>query len=133
MMKISRLVVLVFSYLGFCIDVMALETGKYPVPNMEGFVKIQEYLADGDEDGRKETTVRRFKNLEGQRMFSMTTKDQVWAWSRDSGGNELEQNYVLRDSNCDGTFDERYSLDEEFKVPDCLSMTYEKLRPFIWK
>jgi hypothetical protein len=27
---------------------------------------------------------------------------------------------VIRDSNCDGTFDERYGLDEQFHVPDCL-------------
>jgi hypothetical protein len=27
---------------------------------------------------------------------------------------------VIRDSNCDGSFDEVYGLDDEFHVPDCV-------------
>ena len=99
----------------------AVEKGDFPGPGMEGFVKVQEYDADGDEDGVKETRVRRFKNLDGDRMFTMTTRDQLWAWSVDSAASAtIEGDYVLRDSDCDGRFDERYGLDEEFRVPDCL-------------
>lgn len=90
---------------------------------MEGFVKIQEYDGDGDNDGKKETRIRRFKNLNGDRMFTMTTNDQLWAWSLDSVGDEdsqIDKNYVLRDGDCDGFFDERYRLDEAFNLPECL-------------
>ena len=38
----------------------------------------------------------------------------------ESGEVNLERNFVIRDSDCDGSFDERYSLDEQFYVPDCL-------------
>jgi hypothetical protein len=99
----------------------AVEQGDFHGPGMEGFVKVQEYAADGDEDGVKETRVRRFKNLDGDRMFTMTSGELLWAWSVDTAASAtLEGDYVLRDSDCDGRFDERYGLDEEFKVPDCL-------------
>jgi hypothetical protein len=55
-------------------------------------------------------------------IVSMTTKGRLWAWSREqhAGGAGLDHNYVIRDSNCDGIFDERSSLDEQFHIPDCL-------------
>jgi hypothetical protein len=102
---------------------LAVDKGEFRGPGMEGFVKIQEYDADGDGDGDKETLVRRFRNLNGDLMFTMTTKDQLWAWSVDAVGDDdsrIERNYVLRDSDCDGRFDERYRLDEQFTPPDCL-------------
>lgn len=101
----------------------AVESGFFRGPGMEGYVKIQEYAADGDKDGEKETLVRRFKNLDGDRMFTMTTKEHLWAWSLDTAGDDdtqIEKNNVLRDSDCDGLFDERYSLDEPFDLPDCV-------------
>lgn len=101
----------------------AVETGSFRGPGMEGYVKVQQYQADGDNDGVKETLVRRYKNLAGDRMFTMTTGEKQWAWSVDAVGDSdslVERNYVLRDSNCDGRFDERYSLNEEFHVPSCL-------------
>ena len=101
----------------------AYETGLFMGPGMEGFVRIQEYDGDGDSDGVKETRIRRFMNTHGDRMFTMTTKDQLWAWSVDAADGDdgdLNRNYVLRDSNCDGRFDERYGLDEGFNLPDCL-------------
>ena len=102
---------------------MAMETGVFRGPGMEGFVKISEYDGDGDADGTKETRIRRFRNVHGDRMFTMTAKDQLWAWSVDAvddDDSEINRNYVLRDSDCDGRFDERYRLDEGFNLPDCL-------------
>jgi hypothetical protein len=102
---------------------LAFEKGEFRGPGMEGFVKIQEYYGDGDEDGVNETKIRRFKNLNGDRMFTMTSKNQLWAWSVDAVNDDdsaIERNYVLRDSDCDGRFDERYRLDEGFNLPDCL-------------
>ena len=101
----------------------AVETGSFRAPGMEGFVKISEHEGDGNADGTNETTIRRFRNVNGDRMFTMTAKDQLWAWSVDAVGDddsEINRNYVLRDSDCDGRFDERYRLDEGFNLPDCL-------------
>jgi len=102
---------------------LAMETSTgFAAPDLEDYVMTEEGKGDGDGDGIDETQILRYRNLAGDALFSMTTKGYLWAWSREQhgGGNSLERNYVIRDSNCDGTFDERYSLDERFHVPDCL-------------
>lgn len=99
------------------------EAGTYPAPDMSQFLLVSEEDGDGDGDGVNETHILRYKNVAGDSAFSMTTKDRLWAWSLESHGpGEADpgRNYVIRDSNCDGTFDERYGLDEQFYVPDCL-------------
>lgn len=101
--------------------VFAVENGSFKPPSIEGYTLISEEDADGDGDGVKETHVRHYGNSKGDLLFSMTTKEKLWAWSRQShGGAESEKNYVIRDSNCDGVFNERYDLDEEYHIPDCL-------------
>jgi hypothetical protein len=102
---------------------VAMETARaFPAPDLEGFLMIEEGNDDGDGDGLNETHIVRYRNLAGDKVFSMTTKGRLWAWSREQhgAGPSIERNYVVRDSNCDGAFDERYTLDEQFKVPDCL-------------
>ena len=97
----------------------AAEEGFVKGPGMEGFAKIEVYEADGD--GAKETTVRRFRNIADDSMFTMTTGEKLWAWSLESVQEDgIDHNYVLFDSDCDGRFDRRYGLDEEFTPPDCL-------------
>ena len=102
----------------------AMEKGTYQAPDIEGFIITREEDGDGDGDGVKETHIRHYQNLAGDEIFSMTTEDTLWAWSMSShhagGGTDPAHNYVIRDSDCDGSFDERYGLDEEFHVPDCL-------------
>ena len=92
-----------------------------PPPNLDDYVVIDDELADGDGDGVKETQIRHYGNLAGDRIFSMTSDGILWAWSLEGhgGGGDPEHNYVIRDSDCDGAFDERYGLDEEFNVPEC--------------
>ena len=71
----------------------------------------------------EESQVQRYRNLSGDRIFSLTTNEQLWAWSLDSKGGDdadISRNYVIRDSDCDGVFDQRYGLDEEFLLPDCV-------------
>jgi len=94
----------------------------YQPPSLDGFILLQEEDGDGDGDGVKETHIVRYRDMAGNAVFSMTTKGRLWAWSREdhAGGTDLGRNYVIRDSNCDGKFDERYGLDEGFHVPDCL-------------
>ena len=100
-----------------------LEKGVYFQPELEGYALHNEYDADGDGDGLNETHVRRYINTAGDSAFSMTTGDTLWAWSLDTKGDDdsdIHKNYVVRDSNCDKVFDERYSLDAQFHVPDCV-------------
>jgi len=104
---------------------LAMERGKYQAPYLKGFILSAEDDGDGDGDGINETHIRHYRNLAGDSIFSMTTKDTLWAWSMNAHGDDTDvgSHYVIRDSNCDGTFDERYSLDEEFHVPECLEGT----------
>jgi hypothetical protein len=100
-----------------------LEKGVYFKPEMKDFALHNEYEDDGDGDGINETHVRRYINNKGDTLFSMTTDGKLWAWSLDTHGGDdsaIRENHVIRDSNCDGVFDERYSLNAEFHVPDCL-------------
>lgn len=101
----------------------AVETGVYAPPNPHGFAVHQRYEADGDGDDLKETSIVRYRNPLGDSLFSMATGDRLWAWSLATNGADaadLDRNYVIRDGDCDGVFDERYALDEEYHVPDCV-------------
>jgi len=102
----------------------ATEMGHYQAPDLSTFLLIGEDDGDGDGDGVNETHIRHYKNPAGDKVFSMTTKGRLWAWSLESGSGpgsaDPTRNYVIRDSDCDGTFDEVYGLDDEFHVPDCL-------------
>ena len=101
----------------------SVETGMFFRPELDEFALHNESDEDGDGDGVKETHVRRYINKAGDTAFSMTTSDKLWAWSLDTkAGDDADtsKNYVIRNSNCDNVFDERYNLNAEFHVPDCL-------------
>jgi len=101
----------------------AMEIGAYQPPDVTAFVLISEEDGDGDGDGVKETHIRRYRNLDGDSIFSLTTKGRLWAWSLESVGSSAVSSpgdYVIRDSDCDGIFDQRYALNEDFHIPDCL-------------
>jgi hypothetical protein len=101
----------------------AVTKGMYFKPDLDGFALHNESDEDGDGDGVNETHVRRYINQQGDTAFSMTTGERLWAWSLNTKAgddSEIRKNFVIRDSNCDGVFDERYSLDAEFRVPTCL-------------
>jgi len=106
---------------GLMLPLTQAAAGQYTAPDLDGFNLHDERDADGDDDGVKETHIKHYLNQSGDSIVSMAIGDRVWAWSlnthdNDSGGH----NYVIRDSNCDAVFDEVYSLDDEFHVPDCL-------------
>lgn len=95
--------------------------GQFEPPSLEGYTVHVEREADGDGDEVNETHVKQYLNQSGDSIVSMTTRGSLWAWSMDTHDSETgDRNYVIRDSNCDGTFDEVYSLDEDFHVPACL-------------
>ena len=94
---------------------------EFNPPALEGFNLHDERDADGDGDDINETQIGQYLNSDGDSLVSFASKEQVWAWSLDTRDSEIgSENYVIRDSNCDGVFDEVYGLDEEFHVPDCL-------------
>ena len=102
---------------------VSVEQGVYAEPELNDYALHNEYDDDGDGDGTDETHVRRYINSKGDTAFSMTTSDQLWAWSVDSKAGDdadINKNHVIRDSNCDGIFDQRYSLNAKFHVPSCL-------------
>ncbi len=104
--------------------VVAVEKGLFFKPELADFGLHNEYDDDGDGDGVNETHVRRYINSKGDTAFSMTTSGQLWAWSLDTRGDDdsdIRKNHVIRDSNCDKVFDERYRLDAQFHVPGCLA------------
>lgn len=109
-----------------CLTVLLLQTGaasakQYAAPALDGYKLQHEREMDGDGDGVNETSVKKHLNQSGDSIVSMTTKDRLWAWSLNTHGNDSGiHNYVIRDSNCDGVFDEVYSLDDEFHIPACL-------------
>lgn len=113
----SRWVVLATLALGLT----APQAAQFTPPDMTGFVLHDERDADGDGDGVNETHVRHYLNPNGDSAFSMTSNGRLWAWSLDTRDDESgPHNYVIRDSDCDGTFDEVYGLDDEFHVPECV-------------
>jgi hypothetical protein len=90
-------------------------------PALDGFVRHAERMADGDGDGVKETQIVQYLNPGGDSIVSMSSGGRVWAWSQDARDSDAgNRNYVIRDSDCDGTFEEIYGLDEKFYVPACL-------------
>jgi hypothetical protein len=111
-------IILVVSLAGILPVAQATE---FKPPALEGFKLHDEREADGDGDGKNETQITQYMNADGDSIVSFTSNDRLWGWSLDTRGDEAgPRNYVIRDSNCDGIFDEVYGLDDEFHVPDCL-------------
>ena len=110
---------------GLCVYLLpasALETGYFSPPSLDDYKLHREHDGDGDGDGTNETHIRQYYSPAGDSIFSMTTKGRLWAWSQSmaSDTENPASNYVIRDSDCDGMFDERYGLNEEYHIPDCL-------------
>ena len=95
---------------------------QFSPPNLDGYSLTNEHDADGDGDGVKETHVQQYYNTAGDSIYSMTTNGHVWAWSLETKDQTTSgpHNYVIRDSDCDGVFDEVYGLDDKYYLPDCV-------------
>jgi hypothetical protein len=106
--------------------ILAVLTGQavaeqFDPPKLDGYNLHVERDADGDGDGKNETHIRQYFDARGDSIVSMTTQGRIWAWTINTRDNDSAvHNYVIRDSDCDGVFDEVYSLDDEFHVPDCV-------------
>lgn len=98
------------------------EATQFKPPSLDGYSLTDEHDADGDGDGVKETHVQQYFNSDGDSIYSMTTNGHLWAWSLETKGESTSgpQNYVIRDSDCDGVFDEVYGLEDKYYLPDCV-------------
>jgi hypothetical protein len=102
-------------------NLQVAQATTFTPPDLEGFNLHDERDADGDGDGKNETRIKHYLNSNGDSIASFTSNERLWAWSLDTRDNEVgPRNYVIRDSNCDGIFNEVYGLDDEFHVPDCV-------------
>jgi hypothetical protein len=101
----------------------AMEKGEYPAPALDKFQPAGESEADVNGDGVNESLIRRYVSEAGIVVFSLSTGDRLWAWSMAATEGEAldpSKSYVIRDSNCDGVFDEKYGAQEDFAIPACV-------------
>ena len=118
----SLVLVLILGILGVGGVAGTANATQFNPPGLDGYSLADEHDADGDGDGVKETHVQQYFNSDGDSIYSMTTNGHLWAWSLETKGESTSgpQNYVIRDSNCDGVFDEVYSLEDKYYLPDCV-------------
>jgi len=103
--------------------VTAFEKEVFQPPSLEGYVLDNAAYLDKDKiiDGIHETLGEVFKNSEGKVIVRLSTDRKTWAWGifgNPSDRTDIINNYVIRDSNGDGIFDEKYPANEQFFLPD---------------
>jgi hypothetical protein len=120
-MRLKFTAILALASMAMAQNIQAASPSSFTPPDLEGFSLHGENDADGDGDNIDETHIKHYLNSNGDSLVSMSINGVVWAWSLDTREDESPvSNYVIRDSDCDGIFDEVYSLDDEFHIPDCM-------------
>jgi len=108
----------------FIMSSHAMEKGVFKPPSMEGYTKYWETDMDINKNGIKETHVVIYRNADTDNITSLSTNGRIWAWKVKSHNypvdkDDFSKNYVIRDSSCSSPskFNEKYTLDEMFKLP----------------
>lgn len=102
---------------------LAFEMGVFEPPSLDGYLLVEEKLLDKDEvkDGIKETRLEKYQSRSGEKIGKYVTGGKNWAWAVAPNRKDVchyPDNYVIRDSDGDGVFDERYRFcGEEFWLP----------------
>lgn len=102
---------------------LAFEMGVFEPPSLDGYSLVEEKLLDKDEvkDGIKETRLEKYQSRSGEKIGKYVTGGKNWAWAVAPNRKDVchyPDNYVIRDSDGDGVFDERYRFcGEEFWLP----------------
>jgi len=119
--KLIPVSILALAWVAMPQQIQAAKPSSFTPPDLEGFTLHRENDADGDGDNINETHIKHYLNSNGDSLVSMSINGVIWAWSLETRDDESGlRNYVIRDSDCDGVFDEVYSLDDEFHIPDCM-------------
>ena len=95
----------------------------FTAPGLQAYRLQKAYQQDADGDGVEETHVHRYRSRVGDQVLSLSARGQVWAWTLDTANDDdadIMANHVIRDSDCDGNFDQRYGLHEPYRLPVCL-------------
>lgn len=102
---------------------LAFEMGVFEPPSLDGYSLVEEKLLDKDEvkDGTKETRLEKYQSRSGEKIGKYVTGGKNWAWAVAPNRKDVchyPDNYVIRDSDGDGVFDEQYRFcGEEFWLP----------------
>ena len=102
--SVSLALLVIIGMLGMAGAAGMAEATQFKPPSLDGYSLADEHDADGDGDGVKETHIQQYFNANGDSIYSMTTNGHLWAWSLETKGESTSgpQNYVIRDSDCDG-------------------------------
>ncbi|MCB1864639.1 MAG: hypothetical protein KDG50_04370 [Chromatiales bacterium] len=103
---------------------MAVETGSYkaPAPDEQKYNAVGTKGVDGDNDGELESGQVHYKNEIGRKIIRYTYGENTWAWAvidQPVRLMDVDNNHVIVDSDCDGRFDQRFHLREDFFLPPC--------------
>jgi hypothetical protein len=129
MMKRAIPAILLVALGSHAMATQAMERGTFRPPNRHGYSYDHAWDVASDGNDVKKTHFVLYKNAAGDSIFSATTNGHLWAWSLETHGSDHSdhhRNYVIRDSHCNGIFDETYALDEKFYVPDCAKKNANK-------
>ena len=100
----------------------AKEIGNFKKPSLKGYSFQQAWDDDWNENGIKDTTIKLYKNSRGNAISKAYKKgsNQIWGWSLNTNNDNnknILKNYVIVDTDGDGDFDTRYSLNDDVPLP----------------
>ena len=98
---------------------VAVDSAGFPPPSVEGFESRGIHMMDGSPaiEGA-ETAVEIFVNPVKDTIYRISLNGVTWGYGWLPGG-EAIQGHILRDSDCDGDYDEKWDPDAPFSAPEC--------------
>ncbi len=98
---------------------MAVDPAGFAAPSQEGFELRGTHMMDASPaiEG-PETAVEIFLNPPGDTIYRISLHGVTWGYGWLPGG-EATEGHILRDSDCDGDFDEKWSPTAPFSAPEC--------------
>lgn len=97
---------------------------KLQPPNLDSYKVVKKFTVDVDENGIHETNVTMYKNAFNEKVYQLVTMTRKWAFGVYTKKNNIEGNYTIIDSDCDGRFDKMFDTDTDLSIPPCLQGKY---------
>ena len=100
----------------------AKEIGNFKRPSLKGYSFDKVFYMDMNEDGTNDTKIEIYKNNNGDKVLKSYKKgtNEIWSWGLDStndNNSNIQKNYIVVDTDGDGSFDTKYKLEEEIPLP----------------